>query len=220
MGFKKILTSDTDKSFGQIGGGAWLNTTELWPTDPETGDLMLPVLTLTEHALNIQYLPEGMALTVFISVQRSGDSFKRSSLRNITINQKSEFDVLKKGYTKVLLHEKSNEEIFPESAGELINKKYIDLQEFDEDDDAEEAEDDINGASISKVLGRPHWLQDLIPETPRYYFLAQITDYDIRKISPQHEGLFGDGMGYIFADNRAKKLDEGADGGYFFIQFT
>lgn len=220
MGFRKILTSNTDKFFGQIGGGAWLNTIEQWPTDPDTGDLMLPVMMLTENALNIQYLPEGMALTVFVSIQRSKDSFKRSSLRNITINQKSEFDVLKKGYSKVLLHKRSSEEIFPETAKDLINKKYIDLQEFDDSDDAEEAEDDINGASISKVLGRPHWLQDLIPETPRYYFLAQITDYDIRTISPQHEGIFGNGMGYIFADNRAKKLDDGADGGYFFIQFT
>ncbi|MEE4881957.1 hypothetical protein V2K32_27215 [Pseudomonas alliivorans] len=114
---------------------------------------------LTEKALNIQYLPEGMVLTVFVSIQRSKDSFKRSSSRNITINQKSEFDVLKKGFSEVPLHKRSNEDIFPETANDLINKKHIDLQEFDDRDDAEEAEDDINGASISKVLGRPHWLQ-------------------------------------------------------------
>ncbi len=84
----------------------------------------------------------------------------------------------------------------------------------------EELEDLDSGAGISKVLGRPAWLQDPLYESPRYYFLAQLTETDITKISPGHEGLFGGGIGYIFADNRAKKMKEGDLGGYFLTQFT
>jgi len=84
----------------------------------------------------------------------------------------------------------------------------------------EELEDLDCGVGISKILGRPAWLQDPLYESPRYYFLAQLTDSDIAKISPRHEGIFGGGIGYIFADNRAKKMNEGDLGGYFFVQFT
>lgn len=51
-------------------------------------------------------------------------------------------------------------------------------------------------------------------------FLAQLADADIAKVSPRHEGIFGGGIGYVFADNRAKKMKNADVGGYFFIQFT
>ncbi|OWP73683.1 hypothetical protein CEC48_00930 [Pseudomonas sp. K2I15] len=35
-----------------------------------------------------------------------------------------------------------------------------------------------------------------------------------------HEGLLGGGIGYVFADNRAKKMKEGDEAGYFLVQFT
>lgn len=220
MGYKTITHSDRDESFGQFGGGAWLEDTTLWPRDPDTGALMLPVLMLTDRVLSIPFLAKGMVATVFVSVERSADGFKLSSIRKLTVNQESDVDNLRKGYSKVIMHKRSKEELFPEPVGNYLKSAYVALNEFTDEDDAEELEDDTNGAGMSKLLGRPHWLQDMIPEPPSYYFLAQISEYTIRKVSPQHEGIFGDGMGYLFIDHRAKKLDEGAEAGYFFIQFT
>lgn len=220
MSINRIIFSDQNHSLGQIGGGAWLNDLSLWPKDPKTGKPMLPVVMLTSKFLSVPFIPEGMAITVFVSVERSDGIFKRSSLREFTVHQQSEMDKLKLGYSKVLLHSLASQELFTETLDIPITRKYITQQAFSAEEIAEELDDETSGAGLSKVLGRPCWLQDPLYENPRYYFLAQILDSDIGKISPQHEGLFAAGIGYVFADNRAKKLSEGADAGYFFIQFT
>lgn len=215
MSLKKITYAENDQSLGQLGGGAWLSDIALWPTDPDTGELMLPLMTLTSRFLGTPFLADGMAMTVFISVR--GD-FKRSALRKFTVHRQDELEGLKKGYSQVLVHPLASVELQPDLP--LINRKFIDLSAFDEADLQEELEDDTQGAGMSKVLGRPCWLQDPIYETPRYYFLAQLQERDIRAISPAHEGLFAEGTGYLFADNRSQKITQPTEGGYFFIQFT
>ena len=220
MGIKKIYFSDIDHGLGQLGGGAWLSDLSLWPSDPETGALMLPLMTLTPSFLDTSFITQDMVLSVFISVQRTSDGFKRSSLRKFTVNQQTELKALNEGYSRVIVHKKASQELIPDPMADLIERKYIQLKVFDETDLAEELQDEDNGAAMSKVLGRPYWLQDPIYESPRYFFAAQVQELDIRGISPKHDGLFADGTGYLFIDNRAKKLTETAEAGYFFIQFT
>lgn len=69
MGINQIILSEQDHNLGQIGGGAWLADLELWPKDPQTGQLMLPVITMTSTFLDVPFLSSGMALTVFVSVE-------------------------------------------------------------------------------------------------------------------------------------------------------
>ncbi|ANI63313.1 hypothetical protein [Pseudomonas sp. GR 6-02] len=220
MGINQIILSEKDHNLGQIGGGARLTDIDLWPKDPTKGHLMLPVLMMTSDFLSTSFIPSGMALTVFVSVEREGDTYKRSSLRQLTVHQQSEMEKLAQGHSKVLLHTLAPFELMPPTLEDPIPRSYIAQQPLTDEQMTEELEDPDCGASISKILGRPGWLQDPLYESPRYYFLAQILDADIAKISPRHEGLFGGGIGYVFADNRAKKMKEGDEAGYFLVQFT
>lgn len=220
MAINKIIWSDQDHALGQLGGGAWLEDLALWPTDPKSGKPMLPLVMMTSRFLSVPFIPEGMAITVFISVERSQGHFKRSTLREFTVNQQSDLPKLNVGHSKVLLHTLADHEMEVSTVDMPITRQFIAQQPLNAEEMADELDDEMNGAEMSKVLGRPCWLQDPIDETPRYYFLAQLLDADISVVSPNHEGLFANGIGYIFADNRAKKLTSGADAGYFFIQFT
>ena len=70
MGINQIILSEQDHGLGQVGAGAWLTDLDLWPRDPQTGQLMLPVMTMTSTFLSVPFIPPGMALTVFVSVER------------------------------------------------------------------------------------------------------------------------------------------------------
>ena len=74
MGINQIILSEQDHNLGQIGGGAWLTDLALWPKDPQTGQLMLPVITMTSTFLDVPFIPSGMALTVFVSVERTDET--------------------------------------------------------------------------------------------------------------------------------------------------
>lgn len=220
MAFNRLFFTEVDEGVGQLGGGAWLEDVSLWPVNPGTGEPMLPLLMINSKFLTIPFLPEGMVATVFISVREKRGVFSENLMRKYTVHQKDELPKLADGYAKVLLHRPSVEERFIEFMPSPISKKFLQLKEFTPSDSEVESEDDFNGADFSKQLGRPCWLQDPIYEGSRYFFLAQLLESDIARVSPQHEGIFSEGIGYIFWDNRAKKLSEGSDGGYFLIQFT
>ncbi|QNH11347.1 hypothetical protein [Xanthomonas sp. SI] len=220
MGINQILLSEKDHGLGQVGGGAWLMDLDMWPKDPKTGRLMLPMLMVTSNFLGTSFIPPDMALTVFVSVVREGDTYKRSSLRQLAVHQQSEMEKLAQGHSKVLLHTLAPVELSPPMLEDPIPRRYIAQQPLTDEQMSEELDDPDSGASLSKALGRPGWLQDPLYESPRYYFLAQLLDADIAGISSRHEGIFGGGIGYVFADNRAKKMKEGDEAGYFFVQFT
>lgn len=220
MSLNQITFSEQNQGLGQIGGGAWLTDLHLWPKTPETGQLMLPVITMTSTFLNVSFIPSGMAITVFVSVESVSETFKRSSIRKLAIHQQSEMKKLKLGRSQVLLHTVAPSELNPSTLADPIPRTYITLQPLTPEQMEEEMEDPECGASVSKILGRPAWLQDPLYEPPRYYFLAQLLDADIAKVSPRHEGLFGGGIGYIFADSRAKNMTEGGVAGYFLVQFS
>nr|WP_236611288.1 hypothetical protein [Xanthomonas vasicola] len=155
------------------------------------------------------YLPDDMALTVFASIERSDDGYNHASLRRLAVNQQSDFDKSALGHSKVLLHRRAKQEVCVGDSGLLLGRHFIGLQPFDDDDRQEELEDGDNGAGMSQQLGRPCWLQDPIHARQRYYFLAQFVESELRRKDPGIDGIFGGGAGYLFADQRAKKLGEG-----------
>ncbi|MCF1487759.1 hypothetical protein LZ838_10325 [Pseudomonas sp. AA27] len=92
MTSQKIVLSDQDHGLGQIGGGARLKDASLWPRSPDTGEPMIPLLTLSERFLPVSFIPPSMAITVFITARQHDGAFSRSTQRHYTVNQQSELD--------------------------------------------------------------------------------------------------------------------------------
>lgn len=219
---KKILLSRQDRGFGQIGGAALLKDVSLWPTNPETGMLMTPILTLSERFQPATFVPPGMAITVFLAVEHYPDgSFSRPLQRRYTVNQQAELqDVISSGFARVILHELANQPLEPDNPPLLLERAFIDFEEMTDEEHDEEHHDQDSGIGLSKPSGRPCWLQDPIYEPARYMFMMQLVDADVAEASPQHAGLFGEGIGYLFVDMQARRGKEGDDAGFFFIQFA
>lgn len=219
---KKILLSRQDRGFGQIGGAALLKDVSLWPTNPETGMLMTPILTLSERFQPATFVPPGMAITVFLAVEHYPDgSLSRPLQRRYTVNQQAELqDVISSGFARVILHELANQPLEPGNPPLLLERAFIDFEEMTDEEHDEEHHDQDSGIGLSKPSGRPCWLQDPIYEPARYMFMMQLVDADVAEASPQHAGLFGEGIGYLFVDMQARRGKEGDDAGFFFIQFA
>ncbi|QCI11122.1 hypothetical protein E6B08_06735 [Pseudomonas putida] len=219
---KKIVLSQHNRGFGQVGGGALLKDIALWPANPETGELLTPVLTLTERFQAATFIPPGMAITVFLAAERqSGGSFNRTLQRRYTVNQQSELKAaINSGFARVILHELADHSLEPSDHPLLLNRAFIDFEDMSDDEEQEEHEDEDSGIDLSKSSGRPCWLQDPIYEPQRYMFMMQLLDADVAEASPQHEGLFAEGIGYLFVDLQARRGKEGDEAGFFFIQFT
>ncbi|EKT4466920.1 hypothetical protein QEL93_002326 [Pseudomonas putida] len=219
---KKIRLSRHDRGFGQIGGAALLKDLSLWPTNPETGMLMTPILTLSERFQPATFVPPGMAITVFLAVEQHQDgSFSRPLQRRYTVNQQAELqDVISSGFARVILHELASQPLEPGNPPLLLERAFIDFEEMTDEEHDEEHQDEDSGIGLSKPSGRPCWLQDPIYEPARYMFMMQLVDADVAEASPRHAGLFGEGIGYLFVDMRARRGKQGDDAGFFFIQFT
>jgi hypothetical protein len=219
---KKILLSQQDRGFGQIGGAALLKDLSLWPKNPETGMLMTPILTLSERFQPAMFVPPGMAITVFLAVEQHQDgSFSRPLQRRYTVNQQIELlNVLSSGFARVILHELASQPLEPANPPLLLERAFIDFEEMTDEEHDEEHQDEDSGIGLSKPSGRPCWLQDPIYEPTRYMFMMQLIDADVAEASPQHAGLFGEGNGYLFVDMQARRGKQGDDAGFFFIQFA
>ncbi|WP_296266631.1 hypothetical protein [Pseudomonas sp. UBA6562] len=221
MSDNKIIFSDHDEGLGQVGGGAFLEDSALWPKAPDSGEPMTPLMTLTERFLPVKFVPEGMALTVFIVVRQQAGHFNRATQRHYTVNQNSELGTAcKSGYARVVLHTLSERALWPTPGTPLLPRKFINFQAMSEEEVDEELEDEDSGIELSKPLGRPSWLQDPIHGSARHVFLMQLLEADIVAWSPEHEGLFAEGIGYVYLDKQARRGKQGDEGGYFFIQFT
>ncbi|AIR88616.1 hypothetical protein [Pseudomonas cremoricolorata] len=221
MSSNKIVFSDQDAGLGQVGGGAFLPDMALWPRAPDSGELLTPLMTLTERFLPVTFIPEGMALTVFIAVKQRDGEFNEATQRRYTVNQQSELETVRNaGYARVLLHRLSDQPLSPTPGTLLLPSAFIHFQAMSDEELEQELEDDDNGLEVSKPVGRPSWLQDPIYEPNRYLFLLQLRDYDIAQWSPEHEGLLAEGIGYVYVDRQARRGKEGDEGGYFFLQST
>ena len=211
----KFLWSDQDRGFGHIGGGAFLEDMALWPAVPDTGEPMTPLITLSEQFLPARFLPDGMALTVFVAVKREQVAL------DLSVGQQSELGAVRKaGYSRVMLHRRSDQEHYPAPGTPLLQRTFIDFAPMTDEEIEAERQDEDSGNGLSKPQGRPQWLQDPIDPAKHHAFLLQLTEYDIADWAPAHEGLLVDGIGYLYVDQRTLQGKEGNEGGYFFIQYT
>ncbi|SPO69289.1 hypothetical protein [Pseudomonas sp. JV241A] len=220
MDSQKILLGSNDRGLGQVGGGARLPRLDLWPLTPDTQEPMTPLCTITERFLPINFIPAGMALTVFITARQHGGAFNRAVQRHYTVNQQDDLDKTGNGYARVILHTLAEQELLPAVPPLLLERSFIQFEPLSAQEEDEELADEDSGLEVSKPLGRPSWLQDPIYEPQRYQFLMQLLDSDIAKASPAHEGLLADGIGYLYVNRQARRGKEGDEGGFFFIQFT
>ena len=120
---------------------------------------------------------------------------------------------------KVILHKDTGPEKFAE------NRKHypaflLQQREYTDQEETEEFEDDINGVYLSKVYGRPSWLQDEIFYIGKYRFAIQITEADLVRKNKDFEGIFDDGSLYVYLSKALRIMKDGDICGEAFIQFT
>ncbi|PMY80294.1 hypothetical protein C1X72_15510 [Pseudomonas sp. FW306-2-2C-D06B] len=218
----KITTSSEDLGIGQFGGSVRMNDPALWPVIPDTQIPLTPLCTLTEALLPVRFLPPGMAMTVFIAPNRKANGFNLSTMRRYTVHQQSELQAAREsGYSRVLLHGLTDQELSPPESAFILDRTFIRKEEFTEEEEDADLEDDDFGLEISKLSGRPAFLQDPIYEPSfRYTWLLQLNSFELEGIGPRYEGIFENGLGHLILDKQARKAQQGAEAGYFFIQFT
>lgn len=217
MSIHKINIIRQDQGIGQVGGGAWLDSLSDWPVCQENGAFMVPLFSFSSAFFPTPMIPSDFMVTVFLPPLVDG-GFSLEYSKRISHNSSDNPLDLSKLPTKVMLHKKASEELYPDSSA-LLPKGYLSFEEMNDEEFDKEIEDEVNGIEISKLMGRAHWLQDLIRITPRYTLLSQFNEMDLVKFSPAFKGIFNQGIGYVFMDYRIKKLNALDDAGFFFTQY-
>lgn len=207
-----IINNDSLGVRSQIGGGGFIPHSLEWPTSSD-GKKMVPILTIRPDIFLIPTMPEGMCITVFAPYEKGRESVGKLGL--CARNDMSQ----KPSGMKVLLHKDTIPERFTDNR-EHYPALLLKRREYTEQEDMEEFEDDINGVYLSKVYGRPSWLQDEIFYPEKYSFTIQITEADIAKKDKRFEGIFSDGALYIYLLMSLKRMKDGEICGEAFIQFT
>ncbi len=218
MTYHKISIVSDNQGVGQIGGGAWLDDFSDWPLDLETKKAMIPLISFNNTFFPLQWFSPDQVVTIFIP-QTSNGSFSPNYYRSISCNLNNWALECNRLRTKVIVHKKGKDELFNNNVTHFP-VGYLDLQEMNEVESKEELEDIWNGNDLSKRLGRAHWLQDPINLGARYHFVAQFNEIDLRRFDTDYDGIFNDGMGYVFFDHRLKKANNNSEAGFFFIQYT
>jgi len=196
----------------RLGGYSFLPENIDWPLNPN-GDKLTLVLCLPTDFLNKTLnlnLPQDHVLSVFTTYKK--DVY---FLDLITFHgDKEELKNIKKGFTKVLLHEASdirNESDFLIPAQEFIfgEELDLDLEELDEED-----LDDIEIYCGSLIGNKPSLLQIENIGLDDYQFCLQIYGGDFPE-GFQDIFSLSDSVGYLFIN---KNYDN--DAGVFFTQCT
>lgn len=200
-----------------VGGGAWLPESLDWPLTSR-GEPMRPLLTINQDIFVIPTIPENMAVTVFSPIDPKGKDIINTT-RECAINDNKQINLDNKNGMLVYLHDKEKKEISVKNLS-TYPKAIIQRRKFTEDEMAEDLIDDINGVYISKVLGRPSWLQDEIFFPPKFTFSLQVTEDDLVNFNKEYDGIFRGGSCYLFLRIDIKKLKSGDVAGICFIQFT
>ncbi|EPL3136716.1 hypothetical protein NOX69_003462 [Pseudomonas aeruginosa] len=217
----KIVFTEEDKGFGQVGGSVCMDDPGMWPLAPDTQEPMTPLCTVTENFLPAKVFASGMAATVFITArkQRAG-GFKHSVVNRYSLHEQAELPGIQNGYARFILHRLCEEELPAPPGTLLLERRYIGFEPMTEEEFAEEHADEDSGLSISKQLGRAAWMQDPIYVPGRYLLLLQLTDYEISRWATEQEGIFLDGIGYIYLDKQARRKNQGDEAGFFFVQYA
>lgn len=206
-----------------FGGSPFLEDINHYPNCPETGEPMVLLFTVLPGL--ITGIPDNKCISVFASfgVDKYGVP-KRSLSNKYTVHSKADLELLEKGYSKVIIHEKATEPLVLENAIKLplmyAKKRRYTNEELDEEIKLQE--ETGMGLDCSKIMGTPFFEQDNIDlHMPRkYFFTVQLNEWDISDVDKGLKGIFQDGLGYLFLEynhERAKDYDEV---GKFFIQHT
>lgn len=201
----------------QVGGGAWLPENLDWPLT-SSGEPMHPLLTINQDIFIIPTIPENMAVTVFSPINPKGKDIIKTT-RDCAINDNNQKDRDHRNGMLVYLHAKEKKEKFIKNSL-TYPKAVMQRRDFTKNEMSEDLIDDISGLYISKVLGRPSWLQDEIFFPPKFEFSLQITEDDLTKFNKEYDGIFRGGSCYLFLRKDIKKLKSGDISGICFIQFT
>ena len=207
-----ILPGKKPEKISQVGGGGFLNHDSLWPEE-EDGIKMIPILTLRCDIFAIPTIPEGMCITIFVPYKNNCESIGKYRIC-------AKNDMLQSPVgMKVILHEDSLKENFLDEGGHYPAYPLI-RREFSPQEQSEDLEDANSGIYISKIYGRPSWLQDEIFFPVRYAFTVQLTEADLVAVDKDFEGVFNDGSMYVYLMRSLKKMKHGNICGEAFIQFT
>lgn len=216
----KIVFSECDKGFGQVGGSVRIGDVGLWPCAPGTGQPMTPLCTITESFLPAKVFPAGMAATVFVTTRPSVDGcFDQEPAKRFAVHHQDELACALNGHAKIILHSLSEEELPAPHGAVLLDRRYIDFEEMTDAEFDDEHADEDSGLAISKQLGRASWLHEPIYPSSRFLLLLQLTERDIATWQPEHAGIFSGGVGYFYLDKQARRKQQGDEAGFFFIQF-
>ena len=188
-----------DQSY--LGGKIPINSLDDWPIDP----------------LNI---PEGMALTVFLSLNNidSIRNYRINRINNIAFSDTMEYKSREIIKSKVLLYPVGALKIHPESIE--LPSIGIERVRAEKEEEEKDQEDEINGVICSKIGGRAGWLQDSIYPSPKHLFFLQIMESDLVRLDQKFNGIFEDGAGYLFIDMGMRKKTKLAVSGEFIVQYT
>ena len=202
----------------QLGGGAWISSDcNLLTSSNE--EIMVPFLTLRQELFLIPTIPDGMCVTVFSPIVQRGGSYSISSIRKCTVNDQTQLNFEGKEGMRVILHETTKLECFYQDSLILPSAK-IERREFTDAERKEDMKDEINGIFLSKLFGRPSWLQDEIIFPKKADFCIQITENDLRKFNPFYDGIFNDGSCYLYLNNSIRRSRPGDVVGKCIVQFT
>ncbi len=216
----KLVFTELERDFGQVGGSVRMDDPSLWPLAPDTQKPMTPLCTITENFLPAPVFPAGMAATVFITARKRDGYFNQSVIGRYTVHDEAGLSNLHNGFARVILHRLTEQELPAPTETFLLERRYIDFEPMTDEEFEEEHADEYAGLGISKQLGRASWMQDPIYLSSRYVLLLQLTDYDISRWAPEHEGIFLDGVGFVFLDKQARKKKQGDEAGLFFVQYA
>jgi hypothetical protein len=215
------LKPATDPSASFFGGLPFLADSGQWPLCPTTGQPQLHLFTLASDFFFTPTISAAHAVSVFVSFDFAQRGNNLSLSRELAINLPEQAGNAALGYAKVLLHEPGaipcpapSEVYLPLPVCAIERSPFL-PQEI-----KEEVATPGRGLDVSKFGGIPGWLQDDISLGPKFGYLLQISEFDIRTVSPEHEGIFRDGMGYLLLNRNSRKLTPPCETGHFFIQFT
>lgn len=204
---KKIKFTDpcSDVTSPRIGGSALIGSSIAWPTAPD-GNALTVIASIPTALLNQtsgSSLPEHKYVSVF-SYYTTEDYF----LDSITYHgTEEELAWLRKGFTRVLIHEQKDEVHGPIT----IPPMRISLE------DTEVSNETPFGGS--KIGGTPYLLQAEPLNLENESFVLQLYGGDFPK---NYRGIFGlpDAIGYLFIKSGEIDSEVILDAGTFFVQVT
>lgn len=187
----------------QVGGGACWPADMPWPTTAD-GAPMRPLLTLRQSLFLIPTLPTGHVVTVFAPHH---EHRHRADLRACAQTQATRLPPVPRG----VLHEGGDADnglrviLHPEAPAWSAAGTWPALQLMrraaSHAEQGEEVADDIHGLAISKLFGRPHWLQDELCAHNSQHFVLQLVEHDLAQANAAYNGLWDDGVLYLFLNH-------------------